>query len=63
MKKIDKAMQIEMERLEERIAKTKFPHNYGMNDRATESDFVCGSDCKACWNEEVEGDSNARTET
>jgi hypothetical protein len=58
VKKIEKAMQMEMETLEERILKTYCPHNYGMEDRAAKSDFVCGSDCKACWNEEVEGDSN-----
>lgn len=58
MKKIEKAIQIEMEGLREKILKTRCPHRYGMKDRATESDFVCGSDCKACWNEEVEGDSD-----
>ena len=58
MKKIEKAVQMEMAELRERIIKRHCPHNYGMKDRATESDFVCGSDCKACWNEEVEGDNN-----
>ena len=58
MTKLEKAMQMEMKTLEERIFKTYCPHNYGMNDRATSSDFMCGSDCKACWNEEVEGDGD-----
>lgn len=63
MKKIDKAVQMEVKTLEERIVGKKCPHDYGMKDRAISSDFMCDSDCKACWNEEVEGDGNATTET
>ena len=58
MKKIEKAMEVEMERLEAKILKTCCPHYYGMKDRAVKSDFMCDNDCKACWNEEVEGDNN-----
>ena len=61
--KLEKAKQIEIEKLEAKILKTCCPHYYGMKDRAVKSDFMCDNDCKACWNEEVEGDSNARTET
>ncbi len=56
MKKIEKAMQIVMETLEERIVKKDCPHNYGMTDKATSSDFMCDGDCRDCWNEEVKDD-------
>ena len=58
MTKLDKAVQMEVETLEERIVGKKCPHNYGMEDWATSSDFMCGGDCKKCWNEEVEGGNN-----
>ena len=63
MTKLEKAKQIEIGKIEAKILKTSCPHHYGMKDRATKSDFMCDSDCKACWNEEVEGDSDAHTET
>ena len=57
MKKIDKAIQIETERLREKMLKARCPHNYGMKDTATTgSDFICDMDCEACWNGEVEDD-------
>lgn len=58
MKKIDKAVQMEVKTLEERIVGKKCPHDYGMTDWATSSAFMCGGDCKKCWGEEVEGDNN-----
>lgn len=59
MKKIEKAVQMEMETLEERIVGKKCPHNYGMKDRAGRDDrFACDSNCEKCWSEEVEGDEN-----
>lgn len=63
MTRLEKAMQMETKTLEERIVEKKCPHDYGMTDCATSSDFMCDGDCKACWDEEVEGDSNAGTET
>ena len=56
MKKIEKAMQMEMETLEERILKTYCPHNYDMTDKATSSDFMCDGNCRDCWDEEVKDD-------
>lgn len=56
MTKLEKAVQMEAETLEERIVGKKCPHDYGMTDLATSSDFMCDGDCKKCWNEEVEND-------
>lgn len=59
MKKIEKAMQIETNGLREKIMNKHCPHYYGMkDDRATSRDFTCDGNCKRCWNEEVEWDSN-----
>lgn len=55
LKKIDKAMQMELEGLEARILKTKCPHNYGMKDMSPPT-IMCTGHCKDCWNEEVEDD-------
>ena len=58
MKKIEKALRMEIEGLRERIVEKDCPHNYGMTDKATSSGFMCDGDCGDCWNEEVEWDSN-----
>lgn len=64
MKKIEKAMQMEIEGLREKILKTQCPHNYGMKDRAApRNGFMCDLDCEECWSGEIEGDSNASAET
>jgi len=62
MKKIEKAVQMEMAVLRERIIKRNCPHNYGMKDMSPPT-VMCTGHCEECWNEEVEGDSDARTET
>jgi hypothetical protein len=57
LKKIEKAIQIEMEGLREKILKTHCPHRYGMKDTATKSsDLICNMDCEKCWDGEVEDD-------
>ena len=57
MKKIEKAMQMEIENLRERIIKRHCPHNYGMEDMSPPR-VMCTGHCEECWNEEVEGDNN-----
>ena len=57
MKKIEKAMQMEIEGLREKILDTHCPHYYGMKDRTEgKSRFICDGNCEECWNEEVEND-------
>ena len=59
MTKLEKAKQIEIEKLEAKILETRCPHYYGMKDRAGRDDkFACDSNCEKCWSEEVEGDNN-----
>lgn len=55
VKKIEKAMQMELEGLKTRIMKTKCPHNYGMKDMSPPT-VMCTGHCEECWNEEVEND-------
>ena len=55
MKKIEKAMQMEIEGLRERIIKRHCPHNYGMKDMSPPT-VMCTGHCEECWNEEVEND-------
>lgn len=57
MTKLEKAMQMEIECLKERIVKTKCPHNYGMKDMSPPT-VMCTGHCEECWSEEVEGDSD-----
>jgi hypothetical protein len=55
LKKIEKAIQIEMEGLREKILKTHCPHYYGMKDMSPPT-IICTFHCEECWNEEVEDD-------
>ena len=55
MKKIEKAMQMEVAALRERIIKRHCPHNYGMKDMSPPT-VMCTGHCEECWNEEVEDD-------
>ena len=55
MKKIEKAMQMEIEGLRERIIKRNCPHNYGIKDMSPPT-VMCTGHCEECWNEEVEDD-------
>ena len=58
MTKLEKAKQIEIEKLEAKLLKSYCPHDYDMTDWSTSSNPTCsfGCDCKACWGEEVEDD-------
>lgn len=57
MKKIEKAMQMEMKGLRERIIKRDCPHHYGMKDMSPPR-VMCTGHCEECWDEEVENDEN-----
>lgn len=57
MTKLEKAMQIEAEKVKKQIVKSACPHNYGMEDRSTLDGYCDGNDCGECWNMEVEGDT------
>ena len=55
MTKLEKAVQMEIEGLREKILKTNCPHNYGMKDMSPPT-VMCTGHCEECWNEEVEND-------
>ena len=57
MTKLEKAMQMEIEGLREKIVKTNCPHNYGMKDMSPPT-VMCTGHCVECWNEEVEDDGD-----
>lgn len=59
MTRLEKAMQIELEGLREKILKTHCPHYYGMKDRTERrSRSICDGNCEKCWSEEAEDDKD-----
>lgn len=57
MTKLEKAMQMEIEGLKEKILKTRCPHYYGMKDMSPPT-VMCTAQCVECWSEEAEDDKD-----